>query len=155
LRKTLRRGGVAKADIERFIAWAESDDPLTRTARLSRAMDLVARARKRLGTVVAFEQTIRRVLSGSPEAFLRWADGFGPAFESLLAMDPGFHALKIKQALIERIAKWVAESGEIDPDRLANIWSLLHFLERGTYSATAAERLVKELLETTVAVAHC
>jgi hypothetical protein len=65
------------------------------------------------------------------------------------------HALKIKQALIDRIAKWVAESGEIDPGRLANLWNLLHFLERGIFSTTAAERRVKELLETTVAGAHC
>lgn len=151
LRGELQREGIMDSNIDRFLVWVRSGDPVERIIALYRAMNLIADARAAMRGSAKLEHTVRQVLHESPEALLDWADKFRPMFGELLELEREWRG-QWGHKLFERLLTWVAESGRFDWSRLRKILDFLESLKRGPFSELSMERRWREFLDTTIHV---
>jgi Ca-activated chloride channel family protein len=154
LRGTLRGGKIPDSATERLVVWAKAGADSQRMDALIRVMDFITEVFRELGRQPKLEQTIRRLLEGSPEAILQWEKKTRIRFEALVALRNELITLGAPSETIQRLTAWVVESGGFDQDRIAQISKASESIQHRPFSASGQQQLWLRFLHETVGTTH-
>jgi Ca-activated chloride channel family protein len=150
LRGTLRGGKIPDSATERLVVWAKNGADSQRMDALIRVMDFITEVFCELGRQPKLEETIRRLLEGSPEAILQWEKKTRTRFEALVALRNELITLGAPSETIQRLTAWVLESGRFDRGRIGKIFRAKESLDHPPFSARARQQLWLRFLDDTV-----
>jgi Ca-activated chloride channel family protein len=150
LRGTLRGGKIPDSATERLVVWAKNGADSKRMDALIRVMDFITEVFRELGRQPKLEETIRRLLEGSPEAILQWEKKTRTKFEALVALRNELITLGAPSETIQRLTAWVLESGRFDRGRIGKIFRAKESLDHPPFSARARQQLWLRFLDDTV-----
>jgi Ca-activated chloride channel family protein len=149
LRGTLRGGKIPDSATERLVVWAKNGADSKRMDALIRVMDFITEVFRELGRQPKLEETIRRLLEGSPEAILQWEKKTRTKFEALVALRNELITLGAPSETIQRLTAWVLESGRFDRGRIGKIFRAKESLDHPPFSAIARQQLWLRFLDET------
>jgi hypothetical protein len=154
LRGTLRGGKIPDSATERLVVWAKNGADSKRMDALIRVMDFITEVFRELGRQPKLEETIRRLLEGSPEAILQWEKKTRTKFEALVALRNELITLGAPGETNQRLIAWVVESGGFDLDRIAQISKAKTSLGRRPFSVRAEQQRWLRFLDETCGTTH-
>jgi hypothetical protein len=133
----IREAGVPPANARVLIKWAIAEDSLNRTQRLEDALSRIQTFRQQFGKLLETDRSLDQALAGTVEAMEQW-------LQDCTAMSPALHRLKqwerkLGENLMERIARWLAQHGRLDPHRLDTILAMLEAIPQTGFSAASTQ----------------